>query len=507
MASVKTNITTNLFAAVWITVLMAVTTPVQINLLGIRSYGLIGFIATLQIVFSAFDLGLSSTLTREIAADPSPGRRASADLIRTASTVYWGLAVAIALLLGVSATTIARVWFKAEAMNSGELASALYIIIAYLALRWPISLYTGILAGLHRLDIVNLVKVGSATFRAVSGIAVIFIWRDIHAFLWCLAVNAVIEIAAYWFAALRAYRISSFGFGISGPALRSVWRFSLNMGAISVLALVISQLDRLMASKLMPLDQFGYYSLAYNTAAVATIATSAVSSAMLPSFAASQAQSDPAALVRRYLEANRVILFVMGLATFPLIFFGDAILRLWIGPAAAQGAYPAMAVLALAFWVNAIVSNPYNVAVAMGRPEIPLRLSAISALPYALVLWTAISHYGGPGAAGGWLVLMLAYVAVLVPVVHIRLLAIPVTESLRTIIFPFGLLALGTFGLPWLVVKGVAPTMPSVALSIAALAAAILLYVTFGYLLIGDGLRAQFRRSISALRNYTGRHA
>ncbi|NJC09944.1 oligosaccharide flippase family protein [Polymorphobacter fuscus] len=507
MASVKTNITTNLFAAVWVTVLTAVITPVQINLLGIESYGLIGFIATLQIVFSAFDLGLSSTLTREIAADTSPGRRASSELIRTASTVYWGLAAAIALTLGLSAATVARLWFNAEALASDDLASALYLIIAYLALRWPIALYSGILAGLHRLDIVNLVKVITATLRNISGIIVIFIWRDVHAFLWCLAANALIEIAAYWFAALRAYHTSSFGFGISGPALRSVWKFSLNMGAISVLALIISQLDRLMASKLLPLDQFGYYSLAYNTAAVATIASAAISSAMLPSFSALQAPSDRAAILRRYADANRVILYVMGLATFPLIFFGDAILRLWIGPAAAQGAYPAMAILALAFWVNGIVSNPYNIAVAMGRPDIPLRVSAFSAVPYAVLLWVGIGRYGGPGAAGGWLILMVAYVAALIPVVHARLLDIPIIGSLRTIILPFGLLGVGSFGLPWLVIRSDPSFVPTVTSSVGALTVAVALYVSIGYWLVGESLRSQFRRSIFAIRNFGGRHA
>ena len=68
MSLARRNIVANLVGGIWITALTLAITPLQVRLLGIEAYGLIGFIATLQIVFTMFDFGLSSTVTREIAS-------------------------------------------------------------------------------------------------------------------------------------------------------------------------------------------------------------------------------------------------------------------------------------------------------------------------------------------------------------------------------------------------------------------------------------------------------
>src|SRR4051812_24945229 len=104
----KRNVLANLVASVWIAALTLLITPVQIHLLGIEAYGLIGFIATLQVIVGVLDLGLSSTITREIAGDRSPGRQASADLLRTAVVIYWGLAAAIGIVVMLAAGGLAR---------------------------------------------------------------------------------------------------------------------------------------------------------------------------------------------------------------------------------------------------------------------------------------------------------------------------------------------------------------------------------------------------------------
>ena len=86
------NVFANLIGGVWVAVLTLAIAPIQVHLLGVEAYGVIGFISTLQVVVGVLDLGLSSTLTREIAGDRTPDRRASRDLVRTSVTIYWALA-------------------------------------------------------------------------------------------------------------------------------------------------------------------------------------------------------------------------------------------------------------------------------------------------------------------------------------------------------------------------------------------------------------------------------
>jgi O-antigen/teichoic acid export membrane protein len=496
--SIKRNIISNLLGGLWVTGLTLVITPLQVNLLGIEAYGLIGFIATLQLVFAVFDLGLSSTLTREIATDQSANLMHSVELIRTASTVYWSFAAVVGTALACSAGFIATQWLTSSAMSAIQLEHSLYAMTVYLAARWPVSMYAGILTGLQRLDVLNAVKVCIATLRLVGGIVVLLIWHDLQVFLWWTAFSAIIEVFVHLMACRRVFPSMPLRFGLSLQVVKSVWAFSLSMSALSVLALLISQLDRLVVSKVLPLAELGNYTLAYTTAAVCSLGIAAVSSAVLPSFAAAHGRGSINALSVRYDHADRVILFVVGFLVFPMVFFGDLILRVWIGPAAAEGAAGPLALIAMGFWCSGALSNAYSLAVASGNPGLPLRLSAISALPYAAVLYWLTRHHGIEGAALAWLGLNVVYVIVLVPAVHRNVLKKSMRGWLVGMAMPFSLLGIGAFAGSKLLSSHVSAAfesaVPRVAsgapIEWAALGSAILLYAAIGYLLLGNEIRS-----------------
>ena len=503
MSAIRRNIIANLLGGVWTTVLTLAITPLQVNLLGIEAYGLIGFIATLQIAFAIFDLGLSSTLTRELAADHSEGHVQSAELLRTASTIYWAFALIVGTCLAASANFIANHWFNiTKGLSIQQVEQALYVIILFLAVRWPVALYGGVLSGLQRLDVLNVVKVVTTSLRLLGGIVVLLVWRDLQVFLWWTAINAIVEVIAYQITCQRVHRTISWRPGISLTALRKVWSFSLSMTAISLLALLLSQLDRLMLSKLVSLDDLGYYMLAYNAAASISLSISAISSAMLPSFAAVSGHSGAHVLLRRYDRGNRVILFIVGLATCILVFFGDTILSLWVGTSAATKAYPPLTLLAIGFWCSALLSNAYSLAVATGNPSLPLRLSALSAVPYLVALYVLVKSYGIYGAGLAWLLLNLSYVAVLIPVVHRKLLMLPTRGWFLGTVAPFVLMGCASFALPRMISDHL-PVSSRTVSNIAALGTAIALYGLFGYRLLGAHIQAE----IVALLRYRGKRA
>src|SRR5437867_2832984 len=128
MATIRRNILANFAGGTWTAILTIIITPLQVNILGMEAYGLVGFIATLQILFSVLDLGLSSTLTRELAGDNSSGRTRSLPLLQTAATIYWALAVVIGLTLTGLSGSIARTWFHSKAIDPAVLRQGLRVI-------------------------------------------------------------------------------------------------------------------------------------------------------------------------------------------------------------------------------------------------------------------------------------------------------------------------------------------------------------------------------------------
>ena len=493
MSLVRRNVVANLVGGAVLAALTIVITPLQINLLGMEAYGVVGFITTLQVAFTAFDFGLSSTLTRELAADTSANKQRSNELLRTASTIYWATAVIIGLLMAVLAGPLARNWFNTTSLDSGVLEQSLQVIALYLALRWPVSLYVGVLMGLQRMDVLNAVKVATAAVRLIGGVVILLHWQSLVAFLVWTAINALFEVIVFWVASRRVHLILPLRPGISWTELKRVWRFSVSMNGLAILTVLVVQADRLFISKMLPLEALGAYSLAYTAAAIVPALIGAISSAVLPSFAAACGQDSPATLQRRYDDASRFMLFAIGLASATMVFFGEPLLAMWVNSAAAAAAADALALLAIGFWGSAAASNAFQVAVASGRPGIALRISVLSSPLYLAALYWLTSRWGIEGTAFGWLLLNSAYVVLLVPIVHRQVLHAPMQPFLLHVLGPFALLPLLIFGLARAVADIGAPT---VYVEFAAFAGAVALYAVLGYLLLGKAVRESVRSSL-----------
>ena len=63
----KSNLIANWIGQGWIALMGIAFVPLYIKYLGIEAYGLIGFFILLQNGLSIFDMGMSPTLTREMA--------------------------------------------------------------------------------------------------------------------------------------------------------------------------------------------------------------------------------------------------------------------------------------------------------------------------------------------------------------------------------------------------------------------------------------------------------
>jgi hypothetical protein len=101
------------------------------------------------------------------------------------------------------------------------------------------------------------------------------------------------------------------------------------------------------------------------------------------------------------------------------------------------------------------------------------------------------------GAAGAWLVLNACYVVTIVPLVHWKVLRIPVAPWFVTNLIPFALLGLLTFGLARGLLELWAPSA-GIASELVTLVAAGVAYCLLGYTLLGEtlknGVQAVLRR-------------
>jgi O-antigen/teichoic acid export membrane protein len=188
--SIRQNLSANLISKLLSGLVNLACIPIFLRVLGVSGYGLIGVWALLETFANLLDLGLSPTMTREMAA--SSRDRESADqirnLVRTLELGYWTIGTIIAAAIALAAPLIARNWLQSNAVAQASLHSLIILIALLIFCRWPMSFYGGGLSGLERQVLLSWVSLLFSIVRNFGAAVVIVLMSPtIYAFfIWQL---------------------------------------------------------------------------------------------------------------------------------------------------------------------------------------------------------------------------------------------------------------------------------------------------------------------------------
>jgi len=118
VSQLKRNIVANFAGNIWQAFMALAFIPLYIKFMGIESYGLIGVFAMIQAMFGVLDMGLSTTLNREMAslsALPDRGQEMR-NTVRTLEVIYWGVALLVGMVVVAISPGVARHWLNAGAL-------------------------------------------------------------------------------------------------------------------------------------------------------------------------------------------------------------------------------------------------------------------------------------------------------------------------------------------------------------------------------------------------------
>jgi O-antigen/teichoic acid export membrane protein len=246
------------------------------------------------------------------------------------------------------------------------------------------------------------------------------------------------------------------------------WRFAAAVAANSVVGIALTQLDKVILSRLLPLEQLGYYMLAGSIAAVIWQIIVPINQALYPRFAQLFAANDIGTVTSLYHRSSQIMTVLLVPFALTLVLFPTELILLWTRNArVAAGTASLAALLVAGTTLNGLASVPGYLQSAAGWPQLVLYTNALSAVVLVPAVIVAATRYGAMGAAAVWLVLNAGYVAFNVPIMHTRLLK---GEQRRWYITDVGLPAAAALVAGALVQLTPAPAGPPVlsALRIAA---------------------------------------
>jgi O-antigen/teichoic acid export membrane protein len=460
--------------------------------LGDDVFGIIFFNITLTTVLtSALELGVSSTIVREVSSRLESEPKYVRSLIRTAGLVYWGTGVMLVVIIWLTAPLLVTHWVNLTTIDSGTASTMLRIMSATSLVVLPKGLYSSIFRGRQLMHINNAIDVGAALVQQAGILTLLMLGGRVYAVAAWISISALLSVAAYVAMSARQVGWGAMVPGLSIEVVRRNFGFTGQMMVISILSLVHIQAAQVIVSKLVPIALFGFYGFASSTVNRGTFVTAAAAQAAFPSFSELHAAGDRHGLIQQYRKLQDLVCFGV-LPLFAGICFAALPVYGYVfnGTVARDLLLPT-AFLALGSWMNGTLNIPYMLSIATGKPQITARANAyalVVVLPVTVVL---IIAFGLPGAGFSWVFYHLFAYSYMVPRICRECLGTSAWSWYGHVARVLALAAV-TYGIAWLAVTALDVfTLPALA---GAYALATVAFAAGTYAMIGSDLRQTLQR-------------
>lgn len=426
LSVIAKNIVSNILGKGLSALLSLIFVPYYVSLLGAEAYGIVGVFATLQSVFMLGDMGLSGTFTRETARlsvmeDSAQHMR---DLCRTFEIIFAAVGSLIVLVIAALSRMIAEYWVNLEHLSVLTVSNSIVLIGIAIGLQLPFFIYQGGLLGLQRQTHLNALLLGLGFVRGLGAVLILmFIDPSIQVFfIWQVVINAIQLVIGYFMVWQSLPPIPSrprFDLNL----IRPLWRFAAGTAGITLTGILLTQSDKLILTKILPLEKFGYYAFAGVVASVPGMIAMPFNNAIYPRFTqlvASRNFTELTDLYHRSCQLVAVLIIPVGLV---LACFSKEIVLLWTGNiVTVQNTHLLISILVTGSTLMGLMLIPYALQLAFGWTRLSLIFNFIGVIILVpSMIWLTIL-YGAVGSSCMWLTLNFSYVLGMIHLMHNRIL-------------------------------------------------------------------------------------
>jgi O-antigen/teichoic acid export membrane protein len=391
--------------------------PWYLMALGPQQFGLLGFVATLQMVLNIVDAGMGQALVRELSMSPAnPGhpQARTAALVYGFERVYWLISLAMggAILLLQSVITTHWLHLDAETIPMGKIAVCGAVLL--FIVQFPGSLYRSVLIGSERQVVLNKIMLLSALARHGGGVLAVMQWPTLQCYLiWHIGIGlleTIVRARCAW-TTIGCRRSDAYW---QPAVIKECWPAIASLAAASGLGALTTQLDKVLLSRAIPIADFGYYVIAASLAGGVLQLVYPFMQAALPQ--AIRLRDNAKALKKLYVKMFYVILLAatLGLSAYGLC--GQLLLNLWLKNSGVAGhVYPLLGMLLLGAILNAFYNIGYAHWMAKGHATRILQVNCIAFVLCLLIIPPSVEQFGTIGATTGWLIINLLGLAMSLP--------------------------------------------------------------------------------------------
>jgi O-antigen/teichoic acid export membrane protein len=403
--SFKKSVLANYVGASFAAIAPILALPWYLAALGPKQWGLVSFVSLLQAIMGLLDAGLAQALTREFAiriVESKAHNRRAAALLFGFEKLYWASAMLLALAVTLLAKVIATNWLNLDGLPQSDGYLAIYGAAAIFAVQFPGSLYRSVLVGGQFQVGLNILTILAILFRYGGGVAAVSIWPSLEVYLAWHVVAALLETIGRALFAWERLGVSRNGLRWQTDEIRQVIPFGVGMSGAVLLGLLNVHIDKIFVSKMLSVEQFGYYAIASSVALSALQLINPVVQAALPRVV--ELRNTPQALRLFNLKLTGLIVILVGVAGIVFLLLGKPLLEFWLrNPSVAAVVYSPLVILLFGSGLNALSSVGYVNWVAKGLTKRVAGRNGVALAVSAIVIPYAVNAYGMSGAALSWI--------------------------------------------------------------------------------------------------------
>lgn len=421
--SLKWNTVANFIGLGYTTVIGIVVFPFYLQYLGPEAFGLVGFFTVLQAWMQLLDMGMSPLLSRQGAR--ARGQKINflefKKLIRSLELIILLLALISFLSIAYGSSWIANNWLNVTSIDFIDVESCITLMGAMIGFRFFTSLYLSGIRGMENQVRLNIANIFLVSLKFVGALLLLqWVTHDIVFFFVYQFVIGMIELMVL---AAMFYRLipstEKVGIKFFWTTLKPMLPFAGGIAYTAGIWVLLTQLDKLILSSILPLSEYGYFALVAVISTGITQLSGPLSQAILPRMTFLLSQGKEQEMLTLYRKSTQIMAVVMFPLAGMIALFSTELLFAWTGDRkAAEWAGPILFWFALGNGVLAISSFQYYLQFAHGKLKMHVIYNSITAsIQIPIIVYVAF-EYGALGVAITWFGLRLIAFIIWTPIVH-----------------------------------------------------------------------------------------
>lgn len=406
--------------------------PFLIHHLGEGGYGVWVLIQSTVSYMYFMDLGLRTTVVRFAAQ--AQARADHVGVSNVVSAALWMRLWTAAGIVAISGTLVAALphLFHIPSAYLATARVAMLIVAVTLCSTLVFSVFTAVLAGLGRFDLLSLLELAQVAFSSLGLVPIILsghglIWMA----AWGLGVVLAVNMVMLW-VCFRIYPHLKLHFHKPEAALlRSLWSVGVYVLICSVAGELILYTDNIVVGAFVAAAAVSYYAVAGKMVEYTRQIAFSVLKMFMPMASSFGALNQFDRLRKLHVRGTQVVLLVTYPIVITLIFRGDMLLRLWIGERFSAQTTVVLQLLACAAAAMLANSSNQSLTLALDKQRTLAWTMLAEGLANLVLSILLVRRIGVLGVAIGTLIPTLVTSLFFWPRYLCRLVGIPLWEYLR----------------------------------------------------------------------------